>query len=63
MKTQNNNPYSVKDSRYDWFGLGVLYVRAIKPSAFLNRLGTLPKHGSPNRMAFDLGKESERGVV
>ena len=63
MTTQTVNPYSSRDSRFKWFGLGVLYVRDTSPAAFLNRLGTLPDHNSPNRIAFDLGKESEREVA
>mgnify|MGYP003642135741 FL=1 len=63
MKTQSINPYSIKDGRWKWFGLGVLYVQAPSPSAFLNKLGTLPEHNSPNRIAFDLGKETQREVV
>ena len=63
MKTQSINPYSIKDSRWKWFGLGVLYVRDNCPRSFLIHLGTLPEHNSPNRIAFDLGKELEREVI
>jgi hypothetical protein len=58
MKTQN--PYSSRDSRFKWFHLGVLYVHDNSPRCFLNHLGTLPDHNSPNRIAFDLGKELGR---
>ena len=61
-RTISINPYSIKDSRWRWFGLGVLYVQALSPSDFLNKLGTLPDHNSPNRVAFDLGKETQREV-
>ena len=59
MKTQtiSINPYSAKDPRWKWFGLGVLSVQ--RPD-FVERIGTLPQQGSPNLTAFNEGIEREK---
>ena len=61
MKTQtvSINPYSAKDPRWKWFGLGVLSVQ--RPD-FIKRIGTLPQQGSLNLTAFNEGIEREKAI-
>ena len=57
--TVSINPFSVKDSRWKWFAIGVLIVQ--RPD-FVDRIGELPQENSPNLAAYNDGIIAESSL-